>query len=115
VIAGRVTYWFAPMVLAVPSVRQGRLLAIGVSTEQRSADLPDVPAIAEAGVPGFSYRVWWGLWAPAGTPHALVDRISADVTRVLAAPQMRERLAKMGAEPMPAMTPAARSWCGCSC
>lgn len=105
VMAGRVTYWFAPMMMAVPNVREGRLLALGVTSARRSGDLPEVPAIAEAGLPGFDYSLWWGLWAPAGTPADLVDKLSKDVARALAAPDLRARLAKLGAEPMAPMTP----------
>jgi tripartite-type tricarboxylate transporter receptor subunit TctC len=105
VIAGRVTYWFSPMLMAAPNVREGKLIALGVTSAQRSGDLPDVPAIAEAGLPGFDYRIWWGLWAPAGTRGVVVEKISTDVAGLLANPDLRERLAKLGAEPMPRMTP----------
>jgi tripartite-type tricarboxylate transporter receptor subunit TctC len=105
VIAGRVTYWFAPIVMAAPGVRDGKLRALGVTSGQRSGHLPDVPTIAEAGLPGFDYSLWSGLWAPAGTPVDLVEKLSRDVARALAAPDLREQLGKLGGEPM-AMTPA---------
>jgi tripartite-type tricarboxylate transporter receptor subunit TctC len=76
-----------------------------VSTAKRSSALPNVPTIAESGLPGFDYNLWVGLWAPAGTPQEIVDKINADVAKVLAMPDVRERLAALGAEPM-TMSPA---------
>jgi tripartite-type tricarboxylate transporter receptor subunit TctC len=100
VMAGRVTYWMSPLVMAVPNVREGKLLALGVTSAERSSLLPEVPAIAEAGLPGFNYTTWWGLWAPAGIRTELVEKISKDMTRALLTADLRERLAKFGAEPM---------------
>ena len=104
-MTGRVTYYFAPITGALPNVREGKLIALGVSTAKRSSVLPDVPTIAESGLPGFDYNLWVGMYAPAGTPTEIVDKINADVARVLQMPDMRERLAALGAEPM-VMTPA---------
>ena len=104
-MAGRVTYFFSPISAALPQVKEGKLLALGVSSAQRSSTLKDVPTIAEAGVPGFDYNLWVGLFGPAGMPAELVDRINKDVQRALASPEIKERLANLGAEPMP-MTPA---------
>jgi tripartite-type tricarboxylate transporter receptor subunit TctC len=99
-MTGRVTYYFAPITGALPNVREGKLIALGVSTAKRSSVLPDVPTIAESGLPGFDYNLWVGMYAPAGTPTEVVDKINADVARVLQMPDMRERLAALGAEPM---------------
>jgi tripartite-type tricarboxylate transporter receptor subunit TctC len=104
-MTGRVTYYFSPISSALPNVREGKLIALGVSTAKRSSALPDVPTIAEGGVPGFDYNLWIGMFAPAGTPTEVVDKINADVARVLQMPDVRERLAALGAEPM-VMTPA---------
>ena len=104
-MTGRVTYFFSPISAALPNIREGKLVALGVSTAKRSSALPNVPTIAEGGLPGFDYNLWVGLWAPAGTPQDIVDRINADVAKVLATPDVRERLAALGAEPM-VMTPA---------
>ena len=104
-MTGRVTYFFSPISAALPNIREGKLVALGVSTAKRSSALPNVPTIAESGLPGFDYNLWVGLWAPAGTPQDIVDKISADVAKVLAMPDVRERLAGLGAEPM-VMTPA---------
>jgi len=104
-MTGRVTYFFSPISAALPNIREGKLVALGVSTAKRSSALPNVPTIAEGGLPGFDYNLWVGLWAPAGTPQDIVDKINADVAKVLATPDVRERLAALGAEPM-VMTPA---------
>jgi tripartite-type tricarboxylate transporter receptor subunit TctC len=103
-LAGRVTYFFSPISAAIPNVREGKLVALGVSTAKRSNALPDVPTIAEAALPGFDYNLWVGLFAPAGTPPDVVDKINKDVDRVLQLPDVKERLANLGAEAMP-MTP----------
>jgi tripartite-type tricarboxylate transporter receptor subunit TctC len=103
-MAGRVTYFFSPISAALPNVREGRLLALGVSTAKRSAALPNVPTIAESGLPGFDYNLWVGVFAPAGTPPDIVDKINKDVARLLQSAEIKERFANLGAEPMP-MTP----------
>lgn len=103
-IGGRLTYYFAPIAAALPHVRDGKLVALAVSTAQRSSLLPDVPTVAQAGLPGFSFNLWTGMFAPAGTPQAVVEKIAADVQRAWAAPDVKDRLGKMGLEPMP-MTP----------
>jgi tripartite-type tricarboxylate transporter receptor subunit TctC len=104
-MAGRITYFFSPISAALPQVKDGKLLALAVSSAKRSSALKDVPTIAESGVPGFDYNLWVGMFGPAAMPADVVDRISKDVERALAAPEIKERLANLGAEPMP-MTPA---------
>jgi len=104
-MAGRVTYFFSPISAALPQVKEGKLVALGVSSAQRSSILKDVPTIAESGLPAFDYNLWVGLFGPAGMPPELVDRISKDVQRALGSTEIKERLASLGAEPMP-MTPA---------
>jgi len=104
-IAQRLGFTFNTVTLALPHIREGRLRPLGVSSAQRSALLPDVPTIAEAGVPGFEFSFWNGLWAPAGTPPQIVERIARDVARAVAQPDVRERFANLGAEAMD-MTPA---------
>jgi tripartite-type tricarboxylate transporter receptor subunit TctC len=75
-----------------------------VSSTQRSALLPDVPTIAESGLPGFEFTFWNGVWAPAGTPAAITEQISRDLAQIVHTPEVRARLSRLGAEPM-AMTP----------
>jgi tripartite-type tricarboxylate transporter receptor subunit TctC len=105
VLSGRVTYFFSPISGALAYVRDGRLVALGISTAKRSSVLPDVPTVAESGLPGFDYSLWVGLFAPAGTPPELVDRIARDAAKAMQQPDVRERLANLGAEATP-MTPA---------
>jgi tripartite-type tricarboxylate transporter receptor subunit TctC len=105
VMAGRVTYFFSPISAALPNVRDGKLIALGVSTAKRSSALPNIPTIAEGGLPGFDYNLWVGMFAPAGTPPEIVNKINADVMRALQTPEVKERLANLGADAMP-MSPA---------
>lgn len=100
VMMGRVTYWIPPLVIALPLIQEGKLLALGVSTRQRSALLPDVPPIAEAGVAGFEDSIWFGMFARVGTPSDIVNKIATDISRALAAPDLRDQFRKLAAEPM---------------
>jgi len=95
-----VTYFFSPISAALPNIREGKLVPLGVSTAKRSSALPNVPTIAETGLPGFDYNLWVGLWAPAGTPQDVVDKINADVAKVLAMPDVRERFQAGGVDPV---------------
>ena len=104
-MTGRITYFFSPISAALPHVKEGKLVALGVSTAKHSSVLPNVPTIAESGLAGFDYNLWVGLFAPAGTPADIVDKIARDVGRALATPEVKERLTALGAEAMP-MTPA---------
>lgn len=100
-IEGRTTYTFAPIsAVTLPYIRNGDLVALGVSTSQRSMLLPEVPTIAEAGVDGFDFPIWYGLWAPSGTPAAIIEKIGRDIVRVMAEPGLKEWLAAHGAERM---------------
>jgi tripartite-type tricarboxylate transporter receptor subunit TctC len=83
----------------LPHVKMGRLRALGVTGKRRSPELPEVPTIDEAGVPGYEMNPWYGLLAPAGTPRAIVSRLSAEVSKIVHAAEMREKLAAQGAEP----------------
>ena len=94
------TYMIAPISYAMGDIRTGKLRALGVTTKKRSSLLPEVPTIAEAGVPGFDYPIWYGVWVPAGTPAAVVDKLAKDIARVLAAPELRAWLEEHGAERM---------------
>lgn len=105
-MAGRVDWFFAPMVSALPLIKDGRLKALAVGTAKRSDALPQVPTTVEAGVPGSEYLFWVGLFAPAKAPRPVVDRLHAEVSRIMAAPEVKERLDKLGAEAM-VMAPAA--------
>ena len=102
--AGRVDFMFTPVLASIPTIRDNRMRALAVSTAKRSSALPDVPTVAEAGVPGFVFDFWIGLLAPAKTPRAIVNKLNLEVSKALAQPEVTERMAKLGAESMP-MTP----------
>jgi tripartite-type tricarboxylate transporter receptor subunit TctC len=101
---GRVDYFFAPVIAALPMVRDNRVTALAVGSAKRASVLPDVPTTEEAGYPGSAYNFWVGMLAPAGTPPAIVERLNKEVTAALASPEVKDRLAALGADaaPMPA-------------
>ena len=99
VMAGRVDWFFAPMVSALPLIKSGKLKALAVGTTGRSSALPDAPTTVEAGVPGSAYLFWVGLFAPARTPQPVVERLQAEVAKIMVSPELKERLEKLGAEP----------------
>lgn len=100
-IAGQVQATFTGAPAVLPHVRSGRLRALAVSSAQRLPQLPDIPTVAEAGVPGFEADQWYGLVAPAGTPAARVAQLNAEVNKALALPEVAQQLATEGAVPMP--------------
>jgi len=99
-IAGRADYMMSPISLALSDIRAGQLVALGVSGVRRSPLLPDVPTIAAAGVANYDFPIWYGVWAPAGTPAKVVEKLARDIARTLTAPDLRASLAKHGADPM---------------
>jgi tripartite-type tricarboxylate transporter receptor subunit TctC len=99
-IGGHVEVMFDSITSALPHVRAGNLKALGVTSPRRSSLLPEVPTIAEAGVPGYEVNPWFGLLAPAGTPPAIVDKLRTEIVRVLELPDVKESLASIGAEPI---------------
>ncbi|HLB14175.1 MAG TPA: tripartite tricarboxylate transporter substrate binding protein [Burkholderiales bacterium] len=99
-IAGRVCCYFAPINAALPHVKGGRAVALAVSSAKRSSLLPNVPTIAESGVPKFDYTLWIGLWGPPGMPADVADRINKDVNRALASSDLNDRLVSLGTLPM---------------
>jgi tripartite-type tricarboxylate transporter receptor subunit TctC len=98
---GRIYYSFAPIGNALPFVKDRRLVALAVTTAARVPSLPDVPTVSEGGFPGFEWDQWYGLFAPAKAPRAIVNQLSKEVARVLALPEIRERLAVRGSVPKP--------------
>ncbi|HEX3097395.1 MAG TPA: tripartite tricarboxylate transporter substrate binding protein [Usitatibacter sp.] len=103
---GRLDFFFAPLASALPFIQDGRVKALAVGTPKRSPLLPDVPTTAEAGYKGSEYTFWVAMLAPSGTPRPIVDRLNAELVKILATPDMHRKLAALGAEPMP-MAPAA--------
>ncbi len=99
-LGGRVEFYFAPISAAISAMRNGKLRPLAVSTAKRSSQLPDVPTVAESGAPGFEFTLWFGLWAPAGTPANVVDKINKDVNRAVADPGVGAQLAKLGNDTM---------------
>ena len=97
-IAGQTQLMFATALSVVPYIKANRVRALGVTTAKRSRSVPDVPTIAEAGVPGFEASTWHGVLVPAGTPVAIVDRLNAEINRTLQQADVRDRLAALGAE-----------------
>jgi tripartite-type tricarboxylate transporter receptor subunit TctC len=95
-VAGQIELAFADMVPSVPHVKSGKLRALAVTSEQRSAALPDVPTMAEAGVKAQFPGQWWAVVAPRGTPPAIINRINADIAQIMKSPDIQERYANMG-------------------
>ena len=91
-MAGRLQAFFSSASAAMPQIKGGKLKALGVTTTRRMSSLPNVPTVAEAGLPGFSYTLWGGLFAPAGTPADVIERLNRDVNALLASPDIRARL-----------------------
>ena len=100
-IGGQVPLMFDSLASALPHIRSGKIRAIAVTTAQRAPQLPEVPTVAEAGYAGFEGAGWSGFVLPAGTPRAVVDKISADTQAVLREPQMRDRIVERGGIPDP--------------
>jgi len=98
VIAGQIPIYFMNALQAVPHMKSGRLRPMGVTSEKRFPGLPDMPTIAEAGVPGYSMTNWYGLLAPANTPRASIMKLQAEVARILNLPELKARLSSEGAE-----------------
>jgi tripartite-type tricarboxylate transporter receptor subunit TctC len=101
VISGAVHFTFTPVLIAAGQVKAGKIVLLGVSTAKRSAMFPNVPTIAEAGVPGFEYDQWYGLLASAKTPQVIVKQVNQEVVRILNLPDIKERMLTQGAAPSP--------------
>ncbi|MGH8619000.1 MAG: tripartite tricarboxylate transporter substrate binding protein [Burkholderiales bacterium] len=95
-IAGRVALGFSNTTVSTPHIKSGRLVALGTSGSKRSAVVPDIPTVAQAGVKGFDAITWYGLVAPAGTPAPVIDRLNAEANRALKLPDVREKFAADG-------------------
>jgi tripartite-type tricarboxylate transporter receptor subunit TctC len=101
VISGQINAMFSTALSAKPQIAAGKVRAFGVSTGKRSGSLPDIPSIAEAGVPGYEAVQWYGFLAPAGTPAAIIKQIHAETMTALNSAEMKAKLANDGAEPAP--------------
>ena len=101
VMTGRVDFYFLPLAPALPLLQEGKLVALAVSTPQRSPALPDVPTTVEAGLKDSSYIFWTAMFAPAKTPRDVIEKLHAETRKALETPVVRERLAKIAVEPFP--------------
>jgi tripartite-type tricarboxylate transporter receptor subunit TctC len=99
-LSGQVSLWFPTMPGVMQHIKGGRMMALGVSGSRRAPALPNVPTIAEAGVPGYDASTWYPLLAPAGTPAAIVDKLNAQLAAILAIADVREKLQAQGIEPV---------------
>ncbi len=101
VVAGRADFYFAPLINALPLLKDGHLQALAVSGSARASALPDVPTTVEAGYPNSEYNFWAGVFAPAKTAQDVRARLYADITKALQHPAVRQKLIELGADPMP--------------
>jgi tripartite-type tricarboxylate transporter receptor subunit TctC len=101
VLSGETPVTFATAASVAPHISSGRLRAVAVTSGQRSAVLPELPTIAESGLKGYEMLNWLGLFAPTGTPKAIVDRLSRESLKVVAQPEVVKRFNSQGAEPSP--------------
>lgn len=100
-LGGQVQFMFADAPTALPQIKAGKVRVIAVASAKRSALFPDVPTVAESGLPGYEAYSWAGFMAPAGTPRDIVQRLSLDIGKALGDPQVKQRLYDAGAEAMP--------------
>lgn len=105
-LGGQVKVGFPGIAIAIPHHKAGRLRALGVTTAKRSPQMPDVPSLAEAGVPGYDATLWLGIAAPRGTPRAVVARLNKEIANALQLPDVREAFVRSGTDPV-ASTPEA--------
>jgi tripartite-type tricarboxylate transporter receptor subunit TctC len=101
IMGDRIDFMFAPIISAISLIKDGRVTTLAVGSAKRSSILADIQTTEEAGYPGSAYRFWVGMLAPAGTPPAVIERLNAEVKEALASPQIKERLAALGAEAAP--------------
>ncbi|HQD83886.1 MAG TPA: tripartite tricarboxylate transporter substrate binding protein [Quisquiliibacterium sp.] len=104
-LAGQTDFMFDNLASAAPQIRAGRLKGFAVTTLKPSSFFPELPTVSDTGLAGFDISTWFGIFAPAGTPKSVVDRLHAEFERALGSDDLRQRLSRMGAEPAP-MTPA---------
>jgi tripartite-type tricarboxylate transporter receptor subunit TctC len=98
--SGQVSLMFANTLSVLPFVQSGRLRALALSSAKRSAAVPELPTVAESGIPGFDVSTWFGLFAPAGTPREIINRLNGEVRRIGQMPNIRELLRSQGADPL---------------
>jgi tripartite-type tricarboxylate transporter receptor subunit TctC len=100
VMAGRIDFYFLPIAAAMPQIQQGTVTVLAVSSDKRAPQLPNIPTTAEIGLPAAAYAFWNGSFVPAKTPREIIDKLHAETAKAVAEPAVRERMAKMGIEPL---------------
>lgn len=99
-VGGQVQLMFDSLPSSQPFIKSGSLRALAVTTSRRSSALPQIPTLAESGLPGFNFSTWYGMWAPAATPPAIVQRISREIAAIVRQPEVRQQFLALGAEPV---------------
>lgn len=102
-MTGRVQFFLSPLASAINLVKEGKALAIGVTSTQRLSLIPDIPTVAESGLPGYHWDFWYGMLAPAKTSRPVLAKLHQEITRILNLPDVKQRWAALGAEPAPSM------------
>jgi tripartite-type tricarboxylate transporter receptor subunit TctC len=100
IITGRIDIYFCPVISVIQFIKEGRLLGLAVGSTKRSSALPDLPTTLEAGVPNSDYNFWVGMVVPAKTPNGVIGKLHQSTLKTLQAPDITERMAKLGAEQM---------------
>jgi tripartite-type tricarboxylate transporter receptor subunit TctC len=100
IVTGRVDFYFCPVNAVLPLLKDGKVVALAVGSSKRSLALPDLPTTLEAGVPNSDYNFWVGMFAPAKTPKETINRLYQETSKALHSPEVREKMARLGAEPM---------------
>jgi tripartite-type tricarboxylate transporter receptor subunit TctC len=105
-MTGRIDFFFVPATTAQALVQEGKLAGLATTGKIRIGTLPDVPTVAEAGIPQFDFDMWVGMFVPSKTPKAIVDKLYQETRKALQSPDVRDKLATIGGQPMPEMSPA---------
>jgi len=98
VLGGHSHLIFVSIAQALPHIKSGKVKALGYAAKNRSKILPDIPTVSEAGLPGYESFIWWGLFAPAGTPQPIIDKLNAEIAAIMKTPEMVKILEDQGAE-----------------
>src|SRR3954465_10553822 len=100
-LGGQIQMAFSSIPAVLPHIKAGRLIALGIGSAKRSPALPNIPTIAEAGVPGYEYTTWYGIFAPAKTPRPLITRLNAEIVKAVESPDIKDRVTALGGDPDP--------------
>ena len=106
ILSGETIFMFDNIVTTLPLAKAGSLRALAVTTARRSAAAPEIPTVAEAGVPGYDANAWFGVFVPAGTPQPVVNRLNAEIVKIVKLPEMRERFLTSARSPSAARRPS---------